>query len=451
MQPVLHARSLAIRQDYLAAAAEFGTLAQRSVDRSWSLRIAEATNLRRGGDARAALLRLGRELPASSAEALRWLIEKAEAEMAMLQFERARASAEEAVELAHRLGWEHERARAQLLVIDLMNGADSPVEAQRYEDAIAGFEHAGDRIGALRVGIMRQIASGLEARTGIAGLDELLAEARAAGNATAEIDALCRVGLMHLGRGDAQAAQEQLHQAEVIAEAAGDRYLQRQVAASQLRVDSWREDLDAMDKRIRHLRAMGTPGATAFLTSIAQARLEFRRGDYAAMLASAGEAENSVWTDSADDVSANRDEVGVQRLTALMGLGRLVDAKTAAARSTRTGPSLGALLMEASQARLSILSGDRESERPELKSLVEQHRKLRSPVQRWIVIAELAPLLAQVGDIESGRKLVDEAIPAVAGSGFLGIETDLRLASAEIATAQAVSAMPDGNWNARSS
>ena len=118
---------------------------------------------------------------------------------------------------------------------------------------------------------MRAIGNAATDDANVDVLDELLAEARSAGNAAAEIDALRRVGQWHLRRGDTRGAGERLRQAEAVALSVGDRYLQREVSASLLAVDSWRGDLDAVDRRIRNLKTAVLQGSLAFNVGMAGA------------------------------------------------------------------------------------------------------------------------------------------------------------------------------------
>ena len=435
MQPLLRARILAIRQDYLAAAGQFGELAARSIDERLDLRLAEATNLRRGGHSRDALDRLSGAIPAAPSQALAWLIERGETELATLDLARSRATAGEAIRLARALGWDQDRARATLLLMDGLIWSALPIDDALYDDAIAGFTSAGDKLGMLRAKLMRDIR---DSETGphLPDLDELLAEARAAGNAAAEIDALRRVGQLHLRRGETRGASERLRQAEAVADTAGDRYLQRQISANLLRLDMWRGDLSAADRRLRHLRAESLQGSLGFLVGLAEVRVQFRRGHYEAALATAAATQELLRVRDAQGSQPMATGLDCARETVLVRLGRIADAKTAIEVCGSPNLPYYALHAVAARAELAILAGDATTARASLLSLADSSRHQSSQIERWMLVAEVAPMLSRVGELERARELVDAVIPVVTRSGFIATEVDLRLAAAEIAFAQ---------------
>ncbi|HVH36593.1 MAG TPA: winged helix-turn-helix domain-containing protein [Tahibacter sp.] len=436
LQPLPQAQMLAIRQDYCAAAQQFGELWTKSRATRSDLRLAEAVNLRRAGRSRDAQERLSGVLPAAPAQALPWLVERAEAELANLDLAHARATAAEAIKLARALDWDHDRARAVLLLIDAMSWSELPIEDALYDDAIAGFGESGDRLGLRRARVLHELRddSGADADGAIAELDELLAEARAAGNAAIEVDALRRVGLRELRRGDVRAAQQRFKQAEAVAESAGDHSLEREVDADLLRLDSWGGDFTAVEGRLATLRAAPLQGRTAFFVGMAAARLQLRRGQYDAALSTVDAAEEQLRANETRSLPPIAAGLACTRAAVLIRQGRTADANTAINACNTPQLPFYAGRAGVLEARLSVLAGDEATSRSRLHAL--QGSDLLQPasqVEGWLLEAELAPLLARIGETQRAAALVDALIPAVAASGLAAIEADVRLVAAELA------------------
>lgn len=436
MQPQLQARAVAIRQDYLAAARRFGELAENSIGDRPDLRLEEATNLRRGGRSRDALERLSGAVPSAPTQALAWLIERATTELATLDVARARASAAEAIRLARALGWDQDRANATLVLIDAMAWSGLPVDDALYDDAIAGFSAAGDEIGMLRATVMREIRDSPGDAVVLAHLDELLAKARAAGNAAAEIDALRRVGQKHLSDGDTRRARERLKQAEAVAESAGDRFLHRQISANLLRVDSWRGDFAAIEQRIADLRAEPLQGGLAFIVGMAEARRHFRRGRYEAALATLAATEEQLRIGAPRGLPQIAGGLDCMRATVFIRLGRTADAATAASACGASQIPYYMLYAQAGQAELAVLAGDTATAKTLLAALADRVLNQASRIDSWLLVSEVAPLLVRVGETQRARALVEAVTPALERSGFAGTELDVRVTAAEIAFAQ---------------
>ncbi len=433
LQPLPRAQMLAIRQDYAAAARQFGELWTASQGMRPDLRLAEAANLRRAGRSRDAQERLSGELPAAPAQALPWLVERAEAELANLDLAHARATAAEAVKLARVLGWDHGRARATVLLADAMSWSDLPIDAALYDDAIAGFGASGDRLGLRRARLLREL--GETAGDGaVTELDELLAEARAAGNAAVEVDALRRVGLRDLRRGEVPEARERFKQAEAVAESAGDRSLERDVDADLLRLDSWRSDFAAVERRLAALRAAPLQGRAAFVAGMTAARLQLRRGQYDAALATLDTAEEQLRASQTRSLPPIAAGLACTRAAVLLRQGRTADASTAISACNTPQLPFYAARAGILQARLSVLAGDAGTTRRMLLALQESPLlQPASRVENWRLAVEFAPLLARLGDTSRAAALIDTLVAAAASNGLAAIETDARLVAAELA------------------
>jgi DNA-binding winged helix-turn-helix (wHTH) protein/tetratricopeptide (TPR) repeat protein len=435
MRPLLRARMRAIRQEFSTAADEFGELYVRSAGSRADLRLAQATNLLRAGRGRDALVLLSDSMPDSPALALAWLVKRSECEFETMDLARSRATAGEAIRLAQTLGWDQERARANLLLVDGLAWSSLPIDDTLYDDAVAGFDAAGDRLGVLRAKFLRDVR---DAETGskLPVFDELLAEARAAGNTAAEFDAIRRFGLLQLHRGETQPARERLRQAEAVAESAGDRLLQRQVSVNLLRLDMWRGDLGTADRRLGALRAEPRQGMLAFLIGLAQTRVQYRRGQYEEALATIAETQAILRVQGTEGGTSAATGLDCAQGSTLVRLGRIADAKTVT--DICGSPTLPYYAQHATIAKveLAMFAGDETSARETLLSVADSGVEHPSQIDRWMLIAELAPLLARAGEPGRAQQLIDEAMPAVSRSGFVAIELELRIGGAEIAFAQ---------------
>jgi cellulose synthase operon protein C len=436
MQPVFRAQALAIRQDYVGAAFAFGQLWKNSAGERQDLRLAEATNLRRAGRSRDALERLSGVRPDTPALALPWLIERSEIELANRDLGRARVTAQDAIDLARKLGWQHERAQATLLLTDVLSFSGQKADDALYADAIDAFRSSGDELGALRTQVNQELRRPFGPAAPIEHLDHLLAEARAAGNVTVEAEALRRAGLHYLRGGEMQLAQERFEQALVVAETAGDAYLARQVDLHLLRQDALRGDMAALDRRLQDLRADQLQGGMAFWVGLITARLQLRRGQFDAALATVAATEDSLRATEAQTLPQIAVGLACMRATVFISLGRMADAATALQACQSPEVPYFSKHAEIGAAELDILSGNLPEARKHLGAMLAAIEAEEVRPERWSLVVETAPLLARLGEFKRARELLLSVLPEIERSGERVSEADARATLAELDLAE---------------
>lgn len=439
LQPPLNAYALGIRQDHVGAAAAFGELWKNSVGERLDWRLAEATNLRKAGRSRDALERLDRAMPDAPAQALPWLIELTEVELANRDLAHARASAADAIALARKLGWDRERALATLLLIDSLTFSGAQADRSLYTDAVAAFESTGDRLGALRAQVNMELrepsehVASIEQLKPIEHLNQLLAEARAAGNVTVESEALRRTALYHFRSGDMRAANERFDQALAVAEAAGDRYLIRLVDQHLLRQESERGDLAAVDRRLKALRGEELQGSMAFWVGLATARLHYRRGEYDEVLAVIGKTEEQLRATRARSLPQIAVGLSCMRATVFGHLGRMADATTALQACRSPEMPYFNKFADIGEAEVDLLAGDLTSARRRMADLVDLVTQEKVRPERWSLAVNIAYTLARLGEAEQASRMLAEVLPEIERSGKRLTESDSRTILAEIA------------------
>lgn len=436
LQPPLRAQALAIRQEYVAAAAAFGALWKNSAGERRDFRLAEASNLRKAGRSRDAQERLAQLEPHSPAQAVPWLLERAEIQLANRDQALAQAAAASAMEVARDLGWEHERAQAALLLADVLGAAGQPVADSLFDDAAAAFAAAGDRLGVLRTQVYRELRGDPDSLAAGSHLDELLVEARAAGNVAVEVDTLRRAGQFYFRYGEAQLARERFDQAQAVAAAAGDVYLQRAVEVLLLRQDGYRNELAAMERRIDALSAEPLQGAMAYWVGMLNLRLQTRRGQYEASLATLQRTEDQLRAGDTHSLPQIAAGLACQRGTVFVYQGRLADAHTAFQACQAPEFPYFARYARIGQVVLDMLGGDKEAARRQLTSLRREVDSETVQPERWVLATNLARAYSTLGDAQTARSLLEPLMPAIVRSGYAAVELDARTSLAEIALAE---------------
>lgn len=437
LRPALNAQSLAIRQDYVGAADAFGALWKNSAGERLDYRLAEATNLRKAGRSRDALERLAGLMPQAPSQALPWLIERAEIELANRDLARARETATDAIELARQLGWDHERAYAALLLMDVLYLSGMVVDDGLVNDAMAGFEASGDQIGVLRAQFYRELRQPFAGPRSVPEhLDPLLAEARGAGNVAVEIDTLRRLGLYYFRAGEIQESIVHFNQGLAIAESSGDLSLQRLIEVHLLRHEALSGDSGLVEKRLQRLRSDQLQGGLAFWVGLVTARHNFRRGEYDAALAAIAATEDQLRATEARSLPQIAAGLSCMRATVYAPQGRMADAGTALQGCRSPELPFFSKYADIGEAELEILAGNTVAARKLLDSvLVEiEHESIRP--ERWSLAVEIAPMLVQVGDLSRARALLVPLLSEIERSGQRVTEGDARSALAEIFLAE---------------
>lgn len=430
----MQAEALAIRQDYAAAADAYAAL-QKKVADGTAYRPAEAASLRRAGRSRDAAERVGEALPPVPAQAIDWLIERAENGIANRDYRGAAASATQALELAHTLGWEHERALAALALAEARSAGGDTGTGDLLRQAEQGFAASGDRLGMLGTRLRTELERETPAAPDSA-LNQLLAEARSAGNSAAEIDALRRVALARYRDGDTREARERFAQAAAIAESVGNLVERRRIDLHLLQQDTLRLDFAALEERLTRLDGEPQQGAVAYAVGLNRARLQYLRGDLDGALLTVESTESRLREAASGNLPQSTASLSCIRASIRMLQGRAADARSEF-RSCRTaGTPAVSHLADLGDAELAIQAGDVAEARRLLAPLHSPMQDTRAAPDRWGLAMEVAPLLARVGDFETASTIIDRTLPLIRNSGYRLIESNLRITRAEIALAE---------------
>ncbi|WP_313913863.1 winged helix-turn-helix domain-containing protein [Tahibacter sp.] len=432
-EPV-QAEAFVIRQDYTAAADAYAAL-QKNVADGTGYRPAEAASLRRAGRSREAAERIGEALPPVPAQAIDWLIERAETEIANRDFRAAAASAAQARELAHTMGWEHERALAALALAEARSASGDTKIGDLLREAEQGFAAIGDRLGVLGARMRAELERGAPA-VPESTLNQLLAEARTAGNSAAEIDALRRVALAHYRDGDTREAHRRFAQAAAIAESAGNAIERRRIDLHLLQQDTLRLDFAALEKRLTLLDGEPQQGGMVYAVGLNRARLQYLRGDLDGALLTVESTESRLRETPSGNLPQSTAPLNCIRATVRLLQGRTADARSEF-RSCRTAgnPALNHFA-DLGDAELAIQAGDVAEARRLLAPLLTPAQDTQVEPDRWGLAMEVAPLLARVGDFETASTIIDRTLPLIRDSGYRMIEANLRITRAEIALAE---------------
>lgn len=452
------AQLLALAQDQDAAAAAFAALTRTSPFDTPQRRLAEARNLRRAGRSADALQRLGASAPAAPRRALPWLLERALSELAGGDAPRAAASASAAAALAQRLGWAHERGRALLLSADAAQAGAEGDAAALLQQAQQQFDAAGDRLGALRARHAATLLAGSEAERRTA-LDELLAEARAAGNVAVEFDALRRSAFQHYRSGEMARYDERLAQAAAVAETAGDRQARTLTSLDLLHQQLLEGDVAGAQRRLDTLAAQPLQGMAAHWVDHFSGWLAYTRGDYDQALrivarsdrATVGAARRGAQTVGLDCL---RGAVALSRGEATLARNAFADCRTPQQPHYLVFADIG-------EAELALHGGDRAGAQRHLAAARAALQGIRSSPDRSKLILDLAPLLARSGDLAAARELIQSQLDLLSRAGYAALLAEARLTLAEIAlasgaldeaaaaSAQSAAALAADNWQSQ--
>lgn len=430
----LRAESLLIRESYTDAAVALAALGKAEQHARVDYRIAEAKSLRRMGRSLEAAERLGPSVPENPGTAVAWLIEHAAISSVNRDFRSAAASAAQALEIAQRLGWEHDRALAALALADARAGAGEAVDVALLHQAEQSFAASGDRLGVLEA----RVRAGLERDDDVPRetLDQLLAEAHAAGNARVEIEVLRRVGSARYRAGDAREAHERLTQAAAIAESSGNRVERRGIDLRLLQLDVLRLDFTGLDQRLKLLDAEPQQGTTAYAIGLNRARLQFWRGEFDGALRTLETTESRLRGSASGNLPQSMAALNCTRATIRVVQGRPADARTEYRSCRATGMPALDHLADIGEAELAIQAGDLTEARRLLLPIQETWKDTPIQPDRWGLAMEVAPLLARIGEYERAKALIEQTLPLAQDAGYRLIETNLRVTRAEIALAE---------------
>jgi DNA-binding winged helix-turn-helix (wHTH) protein len=431
----IQARALLIQQDYPAAAAAYAALQTNASGENLTYRLGEADSLRRAGRSRDAAERLTGELPAVPSQAVRWLILRADVEASNRDLARSAATASEAMDLAARRDWTHERAQAALLLAQAKIEIGETVAPALFEQAADGFEIAGDTLGALRARVYSEILPLTNANPSH-HLDELLAQARQAGNADVEIEALRRMAIFHDRAGDIRQARERFAQAAAVAESAGNLHERHLIDLSLLQEDTLRLDFGALDKRLATLRSEPLQGRVAFSAGLNMARLQYLRGQLDASIATLKQTEDDLRDADTGYLPQMVAVISCMRISVHMVQGQAAAARNDIRDCRTSGMPVMDHFADVASAELAIHAGDLAEARRLLAPMSAMLDAQTNQQHRWNLAIEIAPLLARVGDLDAARKVLDAVLPAITKSDYLMLVANAHNTRAEIALAQ---------------
>ncbi|UXI67937.1 winged helix-turn-helix domain-containing protein [Tahibacter amnicola] len=422
-------------QEFDQAATTYEVLAQADTGSAEEYRLAQARSLRRGGRTGEALTLLARSLPESPAAATPWLVERALVQLFSGDPVRARADATTAMELAARLGWPHEEARATLVAAEAAALGRDTAAAAHFDLAVQRFRTAGDELAALRARLYAQLAPGREGGT-VTHLEEVLAQARAAGNAAVEIDALRRTAFFHYRSGRMAEYRQYLAQASDVADLAGDVHVRRLIDLDLLHQDVLRGDVEGAEKRMARLNAEPAQGALAYWLGQFSASLALRRGQYETALSTVQQTELQLRRMDVDTLPSMAASLSCLRGGANLSQGNAGAAHLAFGRCRTTQVPHTLPYADIGDAELAVQAGDTAEALRRLRSIPDSIDALDSAPDRWMLMLEYAPLLARAGQLGDARDRVESVVPLAEQAGYQALVADARLTLAEIALAQ---------------
>lgn len=446
------AQSSALAQDFNTAAARYAALAQADGMETTHLHLAEASNLRLAGRSADALLRLGGTPPSTPANALPWLLERAQAALASGDALGARKSAVEAAALAARLGWPHEQARA--LMLQTATNTDDADTSDLLQKAQSLFDATGDNLRALEARYRNSLLHDDSEAQGEA-LTALLAAARKAGNASVEFDALRRQAYHHYNTGEMPAYGERLAQAIAVAEASGNPAAHSTAMVDLLHKEYMQGDTVAVQRRLAAVANQPLQGIDAMFIFHYAAFAAIDRGDYAAALDIVARGEAS----AVGQVPHAAQRVGLPCARGMVELARgEIDAAHDA--FTRCRGAGFEPVADAGETSLALYSGDRKQARHLIDARLDSLAATRSLPDRSLLSIELATQLARLGDLSRARSLFEAQLDLLERAGFDMLRADVYLGLAEIDLAEgrveqaadhaerATSGIPADDWQA---
>jgi DNA-binding winged helix-turn-helix (wHTH) protein len=428
----LDAQRFLITHDYDKAAAAFAALGLRNGGDA-SYRPDEAYCLMRLGRTRDAAQKLAGDVPLQPAVAIRWLLQLAEAQIANYATPQAVETSQAAIDLAGKFGWEHEHARAELLLAHARRRDGQTVEAALFDDAIRRFDATGDRLGALRARYF--------AETNAAGSnlvtphpEELLAEARLAGNPGVEIETLLRTRFFYKSSGDIPRMREQLAQAAALAASVGTPYEQWTIELHLLDDDIQRLDLAEASRRIDALRKVPLQAAATYNLGYDSHGVSYLRGRYEEALTTLDETERAL--KAADSLPQVVRAISCDRTLSHLMLGQTSAARTDIRECAEARLYNKSAFPDLANAELAIQTGDLAEARRLLAPLPAAFAGIEDRHKEWVSAIGAATLLARVGEYDAARDIVDRLLPRLTAVRYYSPATEAHITRAEIALAQ---------------
>ncbi|MFQ6308740.1 winged helix-turn-helix domain-containing protein [Lysobacter capsici] len=353
---------------------------------------------------------------------------------------RSRALATAAEKMLQDLGpgWTLERADAMVNIAM----ADIEQHPERGTSPWFGraadlYDQAGNTTRALYSRFLAQMTK-RPGPDGDAGMDELLARARAGGYRRLEFMALMASAMRASGTGDITSSRTRLQQAYAVAEALGDVHSMRQISVILLGGQIQSARFAEVDASIAQLRDANLQTGAGFLYGQQVAKLAFIRGRYQDALLALDNAEKLRTTIAEQQVDTGmRASLSCSRADILISLGRLPEARQSLARCAKANYRFSGPAAILGESYLELVAGDRQRS----AALLEKADK--SPVMgapsKWTQQIGIAAIAVRLGDTDRADRIYAKLLPELRSTGYV-------MQIAAVYVGQVESAATRGDW-----
>ncbi|WP_363800158.1 winged helix-turn-helix domain-containing protein [Lysobacter firmicutimachus] len=364
---------------------------------------------------------------------------RADAYRMMGELDRSRAVATAAEKITRDLGpgWTLERADT-LLTLAIADTYQHPERGASpwYSKAAELYDQAGNSTRALHSRFLAQMTA-LPQPGSDAGMDELLARARAGGYRRLELIALMASATRASGRGDVVTHRARLQQAYAVAEAAGDVHSMRQISVILLSglIQSGR--FAEADASIARLRDADLQTGAVYLYGQHVARLASLRGRYREAISALDDAEK-LQSDAAGPADTGmRASLSCLRADVLLSVGRLPEARQSLARCAKANYRFAGATATLGESRLEWLSGDRAR----AVALLDEAEKapVMGAIGKWTHLIGIAEIATRLGDGDRAERIYAQLRPQLQPTGYAVLIAAARVGQAE-------SAATRGDW-----
>ncbi|NHF65995.1 winged helix-turn-helix domain-containing protein [Xanthomonas hortorum] len=367
---------------------------------------------------------------------------RADAYRMMGELDSSRALATAAEKMLRELGpgWTLERADAMLTLAMADTGQHPERGASPWYGRAADlYDQAGNSTRALHSRFLAQM-TGPPRPDGDAGMDELLATARAGGYRRLEIMALMASAGRLAGRGDIATYRTRLQQSYSVAETSGDVHSMRQIGVLLLDDLIQTGQFADADVSIARLRNANLQTGAVYIYGQRVAKLAFIRGRYQDALSALGNAEElqPIPVQQQADTGI-RAGLNCSRADILIELGRLPEARQSLERCAKADYWFAEPSAILSESRLELVSGDRRR----AAALLEQAEK--SPVMgapsQWAHLIGIAAIAVRLGDTDRAERIYAKVLPELQPTGYTMLVAAVRVGQAESAATRGVWAL----------
>lgn len=365
---------------------------------------------------------------------------RADAYRMMGDLDRSRAVAMAAEKMLRDLGpgWTLERADA-MLTLAIADTYQHPERGASpwYTRAADLYDRAGNSTRALHSRFLAQM-TGRPGPGGDAGMNELLARARAGGYRRLELIALMASATRAAGMGDIANYRARLQHAYAVAEASADVHSMQQISVLVLGDLIQSARFSDADASITRLRDANLQTGAVYLYGQQVAKLAFIRGRYKDALSALDGAEKLQPTVVEQQVDTGvRAVLNCNRADILIALGRLTEARQSLARCAKANYRFAASSAILGESRLEFVSGDRRR----ASALLEQAEKstVMGASSKWTHLTDIAAIAVRLGDTDRADHIYAKVLPELRHTGYA-------MQVAAVAVGEAESAAIRGEW-----